>query len=300
MTEKKTFILDTSAIMSLVQDVTTYRGLELPAFAGVLGDNEIIIPRIVLDELNGLKRSTNNERAKTAMEAARQLEHYSTIGSLLDGIETEKGGTLRIASRPNPEKITAWGLKIGVADHEILATAIEIEDLERSAKYASFSDEETSEEPQVILITQDRILRILARSIYGINAEELKSICAPEFDQGHGYQQIITDSDAVDKALETGIYLPEDHYFSNEFLHIIDKENAERHYCYAIMRDPQKKEAEVIDRTKIDYLKVAGDVCGKNTQQKLLLWALMGCGDPDPMSPGGIRLITISGPAGSG
>ncbi len=26
----------------------------------------------------------------------------------------------------------------------------------------------------------------------------------------------------------------------------------------------------------------------------------MGCGEPDPMAPGGIRLLTVSGPAGSG
>ena len=79
---RKIFVLDTSAIMSLVQDVTTYRGSEFPRFAGVLGDNEIVIPRIVLDELAGLRRATG-ERSKTALEAARQLEYYSTFGSLM-------------------------------------------------------------------------------------------------------------------------------------------------------------------------------------------------------------------------
>ena len=51
--EKKTFVLDTSAIMTLVQDVTTFH--EGPGFAGVLSDNEIVIPRIVLDELRNLR-----------------------------------------------------------------------------------------------------------------------------------------------------------------------------------------------------------------------------------------------------
>jgi PhoH-like ATPase len=50
----------------------------------------------------------------------------------------------------------------------------------------------------------------------------------------------------------------------------------------------------------VDFLKVAGDISGRNVRQKLLLWTLMGCGDPDPMSDNGIRLITVSGPAGSG
>ena len=65
--DKRIFVLDTSAIMSLVQDVTTYRGSEVPAFAGVLGDNEIVIPRGVLDELNGLKRA-RGEKAKPAID----------------------------------------------------------------------------------------------------------------------------------------------------------------------------------------------------------------------------------------
>jgi PhoH-like ATPase len=80
----------------------------------------------------------------------------------------------------------------------------------------------------------------------------------------------------------------------------VDRENPEVHYCYAMVRDAELKVAEVIDRAKVDYMKVAGEVTGKNVRQRLLLWALMGCGDPDPSTPGGVRLITISGPAGSG
>jgi len=41
-------------------------------------------------------------------------------------------------------------------------------------------------------------------------------------------------------------------------------------------------------------------VMPRNVRQKLLLWTLMGCGDPDPMSKDGVRLVTVSGPAGSG
>lgn len=298
LAERKIFVLDTSAIMSLVQDVTTYRGTELPAFAGVLGDNEIVIPRVVLDELNALRRATG-ERSKTALEAARQLEYYSTLGSLLDGVETEKGGLLRIAPRPTTEKVIAWGLKANVADHEILATAIECEDSAKSQGQPGF-DEDESSAPEVILITQDRILRVLARSVYGVTAEELKSVCAPEIDVERGYHRIAVDSDELDTIISQGYYETTRFSFANDFFHLVDRENPEVHYCYAIMREPSTKRAELIDRTKVDYLKVAGEVMGKNVRQKLYLWSLMGCGESDPMAPGGIRLITVSGPAGSG
>ena len=297
--ERKVFVLDTSAIMTLVQDVTTYRGSEWPGFAGVLGDNEIVIPRVVLDELAGLRRNTG-EKAKTALEAAKQLEYYSSLGSLLDGVETEKGGLLRIAPRPTTEKVIAWGLKANVADHEILATAIEVEDgIKDGARHPFYEENGEAEVPQVILITQDRILRVLARSVYGMASEELRSVCAPELEE-IGYRHIELDSDEIDEVLSTGYYPVQGPAFVNELFHLVDRENPEVHYCYAMLREPAEKRAELIDRTKVDYLKVAGEVQGRNVRQKFLLWALMGCGDPDPMSPGGIRLITVSGPAGSG
>ena len=250
--DKKIFVLDTSAIMSLVQDVTTYRGSEVPAFAGVLGDNEIVIPRVVLDELNGLKRASG-EKAKTAIEAAKQLEYYSSFGSLLDGVETEKGGLLRIAPRPITEKVVAWGLKATIADHEILATAIELEDALRGGYRPPSGDEgeeeDVEEEPQVILITQDRILRVLARSVYNMKAEELKSICAPELDSERGYRRIELGSDEIDEAIDRGYYTPKDHTFVNEFLHLVDRDNPDVLYCYAFMRDPASKRAEILDRT---------------------------------------------------
>lgn len=291
--------------MSLVQDVTTYRANTLPGFAGVLGDNEIVIPRVVLDELAGLRRATG-ERGKTALEAARQLEYYSSLGSLVDGVETEKGGTLRIATRPAMEKVVAWGLRANVADHEILATALEIEDSvkARSANLAPQGDlaneGEEDGELAVILITQDTILRVLAKSFYGVASEELRSVCAPELGSERGYRRIILTADEIDQVIDEGYFKPKDHCFVNEFLHLVDASNPDVHYCYAMMREPESGKAELIDRTKVDYLKVAGEVQGRNVRQKFLLWALMGCGEPDPMAPGGIRLITISGPAGSG
>lgn len=292
--ERKIFVLDTSAIMTLVQDVTTFR--DGPAFATVLGDNEIVIPRVVLDELDKLRHGTG-ERAKTALEAARQLEYYTTQGSLIDGVETEKGGLLKIASRPTNEKVIAWGLKANVADHEILATAMECEDVLRASN-ADVDEDDPDRTSGVVLITQDRILRVLARSIYGVQAEELRSVCAPDFENHRGYYKIEVSSAEVDRVIQEGYYAPERPCRVNEFFHLVDRESPDVHYCYLITRESGR--AELIDRTKIDYLKVSGEVSGRNIRQKLLLWALMGCGESDPSIPDGIRLITVCGPPGSG
>ncbi len=294
--------------MSLVQNITTFRDRECPGFAGVLGDNEIVIPRVVLDELDGLKRD-KAERGKIALEAARQLEVYSTQGNLLEGVETEKGGILRIAPRPKLEKVIAWGLKANVADHEILATTIEVEDALHASNHRDLPSEEdfisdevdeSEAERIVTLVTQDRLLRVLARSVYSVRAEELKSVWVRELISEPGYHRHEVTSDELEAIIEEGEYTIPGSYHSNEFYHIVDRESPEVHCCYAWGRDAASKKAQLIERAKVDYLKVAGDVQGKNVRQKLLLWALMGCGEPDPFAPNGVRLITISGPAGSG
>ena len=293
MSDRKIFILDTSAIMALVQDITTFRDKTAPGFAGVLGDNEIIIPRVVLDELSGLRKSPG-DRSHTASEAARQLERYSTQGSLTNGVETEKGGVIRIVERPSAEKMRALGLRHDVADHQILATAIQFED---EARGDLGQDED---ETPVVLLTQDRILRILARSIYAVSTEELRSVCAPEQKYSNGLRVITMSGVALDACIEQGYYLADNAPGTVQFYQLVDGENPDVHYCYGIARDPESNEVEIIERTSIDYLKVAGEVSGRNIRQKLLLWTLMGCGEPDPMDEKGVRLITISGPAGSG
>ena len=300
----KILVLDTSAVMSLVQNITTFRDKECPGFAGVLGDNEIVIPRVVLDELDSLKRD-KAERGKIALEAARQLEMYSTQGNLLEGVETEKGGILRLAPRPKLEKVIAWGLKANVADHEILATAIEVEDslhtrVAHDEEGEDASMDEADELPRVTLVTQDRLLRVLARSVYSVRAEELKSVWVRELVTEPGYHYIEVSGDEIDSIIERGEYDLTNSHHINEFYHIVDRDNPEGKCCYAWANDPEGRKAMLIDRAKVDYLKVAGDVQGKNVRQKLLLWALMGCGESDPFAPNGIRLITISGPAGSG
>lgn len=292
MTEK-ILVLDTSAVMALVQDVTTWRDKSSPGFAGVLGDNEIVIPRVTIDELDRLKHA-GGERAKIATECGKQLEGYTRLGSLVDGVETEKGGLLRIAPRPTNEKVIAWGLKASVADHEILATALVEEDALEVRK------RETPElDCEVRLLTQDRMLRVLARSVYNLKAEELTSVWTPVSSDSFGYHNLEVDTETVSQFVETGKHKVDIPVCANEFVHLVDKDNPKDCYAYGISNG-EENEIELIDRNRVDYLKVAGEIKGRNVRQKLLLWALMGGDDPDPSSADGVRLITVSGPAGSG
>lgn len=66
----KIYILDTNV---LIQE---------PYAIGCFKDNDIVIPLVVLEELDGLKKS-DTEKGKNAREAIRQLEYLRGMGDLL-------------------------------------------------------------------------------------------------------------------------------------------------------------------------------------------------------------------------
>ena len=128
----------------------------------------------------------------------------------------------------------------------------------------------------------------------------MQSVCAPTLDNERGFRRIDLSSEEMDRLLDTGEYILNFSPVANECFHFVDIESSENRYCCGIARMPGNSRIEIVDRGKIDYLKVSGGVTGRNIRQKFLLWLLMGAGESDPMAQGGIRLITVSGPAGSG
>ena len=58
-------------------------------------DNRLVLPLVVLEELDGLKKA-EGERGANARKAIRNLERYRQCGDLLQGVELPGGGSLRI------------------------------------------------------------------------------------------------------------------------------------------------------------------------------------------------------------
>ena len=103
---KKTYVLDTNV---LIQSPHAFLNFE---------DNDIIIPFVVLEELDGLKKS-DGEKGSNAREAVRKLEEFRICGNILDGITIEDGGTLRVERNykdiPLPEDLS-WNSGRGFYD----------------------------------------------------------------------------------------------------------------------------------------------------------------------------------------
>lgn len=141
---KKTYVLDTNV---LIQSPHAFLNFE---------DNDIIIPFVVLEELDGLKKS-DGEKGSNAREAVRKLEEFRICGNILDGITIEDGGTLRVEKNykdiPLPEDLSE-----DKSDNRILQVCKGLKDNNTNGQ-------------EVILVTKDIVLRLKAQVI-GIQAED--------------------------------------------------------------------------------------------------------------------------------
>lgn len=126
---KKTFVLDTNV---LINDPIAFKKFE---------DNDIIIPLVVVQELDGLKKRQDTT-GFAARQAARELDELRDNGKLDRGVDLPSGGNLRVVTEmPNvdfaTEKVTN--------DHIILQVC--------------------KDNPGWTLITEDTFMRVLADSL---------------------------------------------------------------------------------------------------------------------------------------
>lgn len=84
----KNYVLDTNVL------------IHAPYAMECFEDNNVIIPLVVIEELDGLKKSEDDKGA-SAREAIRNLERYRMQGDLFQGIQLEKGTKVIILGDPN-------------------------------------------------------------------------------------------------------------------------------------------------------------------------------------------------------
>ena len=171
----KIYILDTNVL------------IQAPYAIGCFKDNDIVIPLVVLEELDGLKKS-DTEKGKNAREAIRQLEHLRSMGDLLQGIKLKNGGSIRIeknfADVELPKDLTD-----DKPDNRILKVCIGL----------------TKKNENVILVTKDIVLRLKAQ-IAGIRAEDFTTDQISVEDAGYtGRTEVYIPQELVKDFKKNGI-----------------------------------------------------------------------------------------------
>ncbi|MBS2099766.1 PhoH family protein [Carboxylicivirga linearis] len=257
---KKIFILDTNV---LLHDHKCIYNLE---------ENDIIIPIVVLEELDKFKKG-NDLINFQAREFAREMDKIAGEKLFKDGVALGKGlGKLFVATgKPLPEEMKD-SFSEHTADHRILAIALHIK-----SKFPR---------RQSILITKDINLRLKAKSL-GLKSEDYENDKVKDIDiLSHGVEIHENFDKSMIEALYTHPGIPEVEFPADEDL----PPNQ-----YFVLRNGNQSVLAFHDKVSGLIKRVekhtAYGIEPRNAEQTFSLDALL---NPD------IKLVSLTGKAGTG
>ncbi|HZN92839.1 MAG TPA: PhoH family protein [Myxococcales bacterium] len=133
---RKNFVLDTNVLLHDPRSIFNF------------GDNAVVIPIYVIEEIDSFKRDLN-ELGRNARLVTRYLDSFRTEGPLAEGVPLPSGGTIRVAftDRELPPSMANGHL----VDNKILAVALDIKDRDPNVP--------------TTFITKDTALRIRADAV---------------------------------------------------------------------------------------------------------------------------------------
>ena len=146
MSDRKIYVLDTSV---LLHDPNTLFSFE---------NNEIVLPIIVLDEVDRFKKGSS-EVNRNARLVIKSIDNLREQGDIEEGIPLGSEGTLRIAINSNFKNLLPRGFEEN-NDNLIIETALEIK--------------KTNPDRKVVLVTKDINMRVKAQAL-GIKSEDYRA-----------------------------------------------------------------------------------------------------------------------------
>lgn len=262
----KSYVIDTNIL------------IQAPYACQCFEENRVILPLVVLEELDGLKKA-EGEKGANARRAIRFLEKLRMKGDLLKGVELENGGFLRVEANCVGVELPE-SLPEDKADNRILKVCKGISD----------------EEKPVVLVTKDLVLRIKAQ-IMGIEAQDFSTeqVIAEE-EQYSGRQQCFVAEDKFKDFKKKGVSVKE-LYLSDEMGNKIQPELVENEFVI-LKADQSLKKTHLgrVEGKKVVPLKYKKSlpygVKPRNSGQYFLQEALMKPADEAP-------LVIVKGMAGT-
>ena len=258
---KKTYVLDTSALITDTECVNNY------------GNNDILIPIKVLEELDKHKKRQDLV-GSSARTVIRFLDSLRSKGSLYEGVRLGKGkGILRVKGY-DPKMSFPPELDLEVPDHQILAVALS----------------EQIESRKVIVVSNDINMRVVCDSI-GMESEDCNPEKVVESSSSlfHGFTDVLVDDEFVDRFYANeNLELPEQKVklFPNQYLMLTSSANNKK-TALAKYIAPNQPLARLANLGK----KGVFNIKPRNKEQNFALDLLM---NPD------VPLVSIVGKAGCG
>lgn len=146
---RKTFVLDTNVLLHSADSLNSFE------------DNEIVIPIVVLDEIDKFKKGSS-EINRNARLFIKKLDQLRLQGSLTDGIELPNGGILKVVidlGKNTLAKLLPDGIE-NSNDNRILAHVLALKKENKNQK--------------TILVSKDINMRVKADAM-GITAEDYEA-----------------------------------------------------------------------------------------------------------------------------
>ncbi len=175
---RKTFVLDTNVLIHDPESIFKFE------------DNEVVIPMVVIEELDKLKKG-RNEIAHSARQALKNIDSLRESGNLATGVPTASGGIITVEYMP-------FFNDMYTPDNAIIKAALHIMERTNKNKYRP-----------VVLISKDTAVRIKAES-FGLYAEDYKNDKSAIFRK---FGNILDDNDDVNGVCSVRyLYAGEDIY----------------------------------------------------------------------------------------
>lgn len=252
----KTFVLDTNVI------------LHSPNALFSFGDNRVVVPISVIEEIDTFKRN-RDEKGRNARVFSRQLDALREQGKISDGVTLENGGIVQVGLRCNTE--LPPGLSLGSMDNRILL-------------YAQQAQEEHG---SAIFVSKDLNARIKADAL-GIPSEDFESNKVDIEELYAGWREVTVTGEQLGSFQDGGVdaagLFPDGiPPRINEYFSLVGPEGEPQHGRY----DPEAGKVIPLERGDAE----PWGIRALNAQQAYALDALL-----DPR----VELVTLVGQAGTG
>ncbi len=253
--ERKTFVVDTNVLLHDPEAISQFK------------DSSVVIPIAVLEELDGLKR-LSDDLGKNARQVLRYVDGLKLrkSGGLSKGVKIDHGIVVRTFVDTKPPK-SPFPFPLDRTANKIL--------------FCAFKLAEQGE--HVVIVSKDFVMRVKAESI-GIEAEDYVSVKASYDKLYKGYRKLDAPKSEIDRFYKDGFLETEVRDFlPNEYCLLSSKEQSSAVCKYNLKS--QKLEP---------LLKISRDIWGilpLNVEQKCAM---------DLLLRDDIKLVTLVGPAGTG
>jgi PhoH-like ATPase len=253
---RKSFVIDTNVLLHDPDSIKKFR------------DNDVIIPLVVLEELDTMKR-LSDELGKNARYIMRYIDSLKNLkkGTLAEGIEIENGIRVKIHFELKPPEKKTFPLTLDRITNKILLIA--------------FLLKEQGE--RVVLVSKDFVTRVKAEAI-GLEAEDYENLKFSYENIYRGFRKIEVPKREIDQ------------FYKDNAIEIERQDFSPNEYC--ILTCPEQSSAvckyNQASKKLEPLLKLSRDIWGilpLNVEQKCAL---------DLLLRDDIKLVTLIGPAGTG